>query len=108
MSLRIDVVDQQPGCIEIGCTGLGVLAEAIPAGGQGGGAFLHDCLELPTDLGKEIRGVVTVWPAAGQLFVFEDGSFIFSGPDGVHEFSYDLYQDGAPQGSGTVRIVQGA
>lgn len=106
MSIRVDNVSLIPGALVCGDRGLGVLGSDIPANGQHGPGFAFNDL-LPTDASSEIRAVITSYPSAGSLFVFEDTSFEFSGPNGNYQFSYDLYRDGALYGSSTVDISLG-
>lgn len=100
MSLIIDSSDWISGCLLIGETGFGVLAENIPSTGGDGASYLYNDLSLPADNGKEICGQITSWPSAGSLYAYEDGSFSFTGaPDGAYTFSYQLYVDGVATGS---------
>ena len=76
-------------------SGLGILAEDIPSTGTDGASFLYNDVSLPTDNGKEIRALITSYPATGTLTIYEDGSFIYvGGADGNNTFTYDLYVDG--------------
>lgn len=108
MSLRISTADYFSG-LAIGNTGLGVPAESIPSSGDSGASFLYNDLSLPADNGKEIRGEILTLPAAGTLFVNEDGSFTFTdAADGDYSFTYQLYVDGVAIGSpATVSITVG-
>lgn len=100
MSLIIDSSDWVSGCLLIGETGFGVLAENIPSTGGDGASYLYNDLSLPADNGKEICGQITSWPSAGSLYAYEDGSFTFTGaPDGAYSFEYQLYVDGEATGS---------
>lgn len=108
MSLRIDTTEWIAGALVIGETGLGVLAQNIPATGDYGAGFAFGDLVFPADTGKEVCGRVTSFPAAGKLFAYEDTSFYFiDAPDGAYSFAYTLYEDGVSQGSATVSLIVG-
>ncbi len=110
MTLRIDVVDWITGKLVIGNTGLGVKGSLIPSTGEDGASILYNDITLPADNDKEIRALVLTWPSAGYLFVYEDGSFSFTGaPDGTYTFTYQLYIDGtATGGVSTVTLNVGS
>lgn len=99
MSLRIDTSEWISGALLIGNTGLGVIGSLIPSEGDNGAALAYNDLSLPADADKEIRIEILTRPSAGTLFVNEDTSFTFSGPDGAYSFSYRLYVDGVATGS---------
>jgi len=97
LSLRVDSSPLIAGALVVGSCGLGVLADSIPSTGDSGPSFLYNDISLPSDAGKEVRGLITSWPVSGALFAWEDGSFTYSGPSG--SFSYQLYVDGAAVGA---------
>lgn len=99
MSTRVDTASLILGSIVIGVPGHGVLAELIPSSGERGAAYAYNDLELPGDRGKEIRTLITTWPALGKLYAYEDTSFVFDGPDGTHTFQYQLYVNGLAVGA---------
>ena len=109
MSLRIDSTEWISGCLLIGETGLGVLAENVPSTGTSGASYLYNDLSLPADNGKEVCGRITAWPSDGTLYAYEDGSFSFTGaPDGAYSFEYQLYVDGVATGAtATVDLTVG-
>ena len=108
MIVRIDSTDYYSGVV-IGNVGLGVFAEDIPSTGDAGASFLYNDVTLPADNGKQIRAHILTLPTAGTLFVYEDGSFTFTGAtDGAYTFTYQLYVDGVSTGSpATVSITVG-
>ena len=57
----------------------GPLAEDLPAEGLDGPSYLYECVELPADTGKRVRGPITRWPA-GALVVGADGTVAYTGP----------------------------
>lgn len=88
--------------------GLGVLGSEVPSEGTDGPSPIYTGLVLPTENNNEFRIVVTTTPTVGDLFVYENTSFSFTGPDGVHIWTYDAYKDGILYGSGTITLVIGA
>lgn len=109
MSIRVDTASLIPGALVVGNRGLGVLGSSVPANGTNGASFLFNDLSLPSDANKEIRGLVTAPPTAGDFFAWEDGSFtLLNAPDGTHSFTYRLYEDGADKGTATSTITIGA
>lgn len=98
MSIRVDSSPLIAGAVVVGVPGLGVLAENVPTTGEHGGGIAAKWLG-PEDAGKEVRVLVTSWPAVGSLFVFEDTSFDYDGES--TSFSAQLYLDdvavGTPQ-----------
>lgn len=96
MSIRVDSSSLISGAVVVGVPGLGVLAENIPTTGEHGGGIAATWL-VPEDAGKEVRVLVTTWPAAGTLFVFEDTSFEYDGPS--TSFEAQLYLDGVAVGT---------
>ncbi|WP_341649942.1 hypothetical protein [Thauera humireducens] len=96
MSIRVDTSSLITGAVVVGDPGLGVLAEQVPTTGEHGGGIAATWLG-PEDAGKEVRVLVTSWPAVGSLFVFEDTSFDYDGPGST--FEAQLYLDGVAVGS---------
>lgn len=108
MSIRVDTTPLIAGAIVVGHPGLGVLAQAIPGAGQHGPGYGFSSIDLPADVGKEIRAPIVSWPTLGTLTPFEDTSFVFDGPDGAHRFVWQLYVDGVTVGTPqTVTITVG-
>ena len=75
-----------PGAYHYGGGGLGVRGDAVPSTGAAGPGYLYTGLGLPADAAKEVRGIITRWPA-GTLTASEDSSFSYAGPT-----DYALYQ----------------
>lgn len=69
-----------------GGPGIGILGSEIPTDGLSGPSYLAD-----GDPTKLLRGPITRWPA-GNLVVYEDGTFDYSGP--TDYALYQLYEDG--------------
>lgn len=91
-----------------GDRGLGVDGFTVPATGVDGASFLYNDLGFPGDELVEIRGHVLTVPSAGTFFAYEDGSFeLLDAPDGVYQFTYRLYVNGADLGVATVEIYVG-
>lgn len=99
MSVRVDSSPLIPGAVVVGSPGLGALAENIPASGEHGPGYAYVSLSFPADTGKDICGRITTQPVTGTLHAYEDTSFVFDGPDGIHNFSWQLYVDGVAIGS---------
>lgn len=71
--------------------GHGVSGDQVPSTGTDGAPPLYLALSLPADAAKEVRGLVTRWPA-GQLDIGEDGGFTYTGASDYCEWR--LYVDG--------------
>lgn len=95
MSIRADSNSLIAGAVVVGAAGLGILAEQVPTTGDHGGGIAATWLG-PEDAGKEVRVLITSWPATGSLFVWEDTSFERNGPS--TSFAAQLYVDGAAVG----------
>lgn len=95
------------GGYHYGGGGLGVLGSAVPSDGADGASPIYAGLSLPAEVNDEFRIVVTTTPTLGDLFVYEDTSFSFTGPDGIHVWTYAAYKSGVFYGSGTVTLVIG-
>ncbi len=93
MTVRVDSSQFVSGSTVIGVSGLGVLGSTISSTGQHGASVLYNDLALPADNSKEIRLLITQQVQYGTLFVYEDGSFIYSGTAN-DSFKYNLYVDG--------------
>lgn len=87
--------------------GLGVLGSEVPSEGIDGPSPIYAGLSLPSEANNEFRIVLFTTPTLGDLFVYEDTSFSFTGPDGVHTWTYGAYKDGILYGTGTVTLVIG-
>lgn len=102
MSIRVDST-LISGALVVGDRGHGVLAENIPSTGTHGPGYAYSDLDLPTDNGKEIRGLITVAPSGGNVtsfFAYEDTSFdLVVTADGDYPFTYELFVDGVSQGT---------
>lgn len=81
-----------------GTTGFGVLGATIRAntatGQNGPGLVYGDLSSAGLDDAKEYLAQLKTAPAAGALFLYEDGSFDFTGaPDGSYSLVYELLED---------------
>lgn len=98
-----------PGAYHYGVGGLGVLGQNLAQAGLNGQGYLAQFVTLPADNLKEVSGLITAYPSAGNFVPVEDGSFLFSGaPDGLYSFTFDPKVDGVSQGLTTKYIVIGA
>lgn len=99
MSYRFDT-PLLPSSYHFGNRGLGVRGSDIPASGTNGPGFIYNDLNLPTDSNKEYRGLLITPAIPGEdFFVYEDTSFIYSGPTKTVE--YKLYENGTDIGNQT-------
>lgn len=90
-SLR-DLNQQHGDSRTLGTHRIGFLPSELPAGGTHG---LNLQANDDLDPAKEYMPVMVSWPAAGELFVFEDGTAIYTpAGDGVSTASYRLREDG--------------
>jgi hypothetical protein len=96
-----------PSGYHYGRGGLGVLGSEVPSEGTDGASPIYAGLSLPAEASNEFRIVVTTTPTLGDLFVYEDTSFSYTGPDGVHVWTYAAYKDGVLYGTGTITLVIG-
>ena len=94
-----------PSGYHYGRGGLGVLGSEVPSDGADGASPIYAGLSLPAEANNEFRMVVTAAPTLGSLFVYEDTSFSFTGPNGVHVWTYGAYKDGVLYGTGTVTLI---
>lgn len=95
------------GGYHYGRGGLGVPGSEVPSDGVDGASPIYAGLSLPAEASNEFRIVILTTPTLGSLFVYEDTSFDFTGPDGVHTWTYAAYKDGVLYGTGTVALVIG-
>ena len=95
------------GGYHYGKGGLGVLGSEVPSDGVDGASPIYAGLSLPAEANDEFRIVIITQPVLGTLFVYEDTSFNFTGPDGVHTWTYGAYKNGILYGTGTITIVIG-
>lgn len=93
MTIRVDTAQYVSGKTVIGVSGLGVLGSTVASTGQNGASVIYNDLVLPADNNKEVRILITQNVQFGTLFVYEDGSFIYSGTNN-DSFKYQLYVDG--------------
>lgn len=104
MSIRIGNSSLFSGVIvgnrAIGITGAAV--RALPAGPHGRSIF-HNDWQSAADDAVEFRAVPRSWPAG--LTLFEDGTSIYDGPGA--SVVIDLYADGVPYGTSTLRLREG-
>jgi len=108
MSIRVDG-PLQAGSITIGDVGLGVLASAVPSGGEHGAGFAYDQISALGLSTQEIYARIITPPSAGTFTAFEDTSFELTAPDGDYSFTYQLYVDGVTTGPvQTVNVRVGA
>jgi hypothetical protein len=96
-----------PSGYHYGRGGLGVLGSEVPDSGTDGASPIYAGLSLPAEANNEFRIVLLTTPTLGELFVYEDTSFSFTGPDGVHVWTYAGYKDGVLYGTGTITLVIG-
>lgn len=90
----------------LGTPTCGVLGSAIPSTGANGAGYCYNDLSLPADADKNICGRITTWPTTGELFAYEDTSFVFTpAGTGVESFQYQLYVDGVAVGSPTTVML---
>ncbi len=109
MSIRCDTSSLISGAIVCGDRGLGVLGSQIPSSGDSGAGYLYNDLSIPSDNGKEVRGLIVSAPSSGSFFAYEDSSFEFSGaPDGLYSFTYRLFVDGEDLGTAVSTLTVGA
>ena len=95
------------GGYHYGKGGLGVLGSEVPPDGYDGASPIYAGLSLPAEANDEFRIVIITQPVLGSLFVYEDTSFNFTGPDGVHTWTYGAYKNGVLYGTGTITLVIG-
>lgn len=95
------------GGYHYGKGGLGVLGSAVPPDGADGASPIYAGLSLPAEANDEFRIVILTEPILGSLFVYEDTGFNFTGPDGVHTWTYRAYKNGIAYGDGTITLVIG-
>ena len=76
-------------------------------GGPDGASPIYSGSSLPAEANNEFRIVLITTPTLGDLFVYEDTSFSFTGPDGIHVWTYAAYKDGILYGTGTITLVIG-
>lgn len=96
------------GAYHYGIGGLGILPANIPSFGEYGGSILYNDIYFPDDIGKEFRAVLETLPVSGDLFLYENGSFIYTPiTTGEFYFVYRLYVDGVDLGSATVYLSVG-
>jgi hypothetical protein len=95
------------GGYHYGKGGLGVLGSAVPPDGYDGASPVYAGLSLPAEANDEFKIVILTSPTLGALFVYEDTSFNFTGPDGVHTWTYRAYKNGIAYGDGTVTLILG-
>ncbi len=96
-----------PGGYHYGLGGLGIRGDAVPDYGAAGPALQYPDISLPAEAADEFRVVLLTTPTLGTLIVYEDSSFEYSGPDGVHTFSYAGYKNGVLYGTATVTLTIG-
>lgn len=96
-----------PSAYHYGAGGLGTLGSAIPSYGAAGPALQYNDISLPSEANDEFRVELITTPVLGTLFVYEDSSFEFSGPDGVHTFTYGGYKNGVLYGTASVTMAVG-
>jgi hypothetical protein len=95
------------GGYHYGKGGLGVLGSAVPPDGYDGASPIYAGLSLPAEANDEFKIVILTQPVLGTLFVYEDTSFNFTGPDGVHTWTYGADKNGVRYGTGTITLVIG-
>lgn len=79
--------------------GLGVAAWSVAGDGRNGPSYLWALRDAAAGAFAEIRGNVETWPAAGEFFPYEDGSFYFRGaPAGLYGFTVRAFRAGVDVG----------
>lgn len=93
----------------LGIPQVGVRGDAVPAWGEDGPSLLYDDITLPGEAADLFRSEITVWPSSGNLFVYEDSSFSFTGaPDGAYTIGYRIWKNNVRAGTNsTADIVVG-
>ena len=109
MTVRVDNVPLIPGAVVIGATGRGILGSTIllaPVPGREPSVLASSV--TPGAEGSEFRAKIVSYPSGGDLFMWEDGSYTYSGPPGTLVF--ERYRDGALLGTGsrTLGMAPGA
>lgn len=109
MTIRVDSNQLVTGNIVVSLyAGHGVQAQDIPATGDSGPSFLYNDIAaqgmLPTD---EVRAEILTMPTSGVISFNEDGTFTYTGPDGVDSFDYRGFRNGVSYGDYTVTLVTG-
>lgn len=102
--MRFDITPLHPGGLQFGFSGLGVLANLIPATGDDGPSFGYPSVE-PDDAGSELQFKVTRFPSGGDYFFYEDSSFRYTGPS--DSFDFTKCKNGVADGTGTVYLNTG-
>ena len=98
-----------PGAYHYGTGGLGVLGSLVPSEGTSGPSLLWGDITLPAEADDEFRTLITVPPVGLSLwFVYEDGSFLAEGPDGVYTGTREGFKNGVSYGTATFTLTFGA
>jgi hypothetical protein len=66
--------------VVVGDVGGGVAASTVPSTGENGPALLYQFVVDNTLTTEEVRALITSPPVDGDLFVYEDTSFVYDGP----------------------------
>lgn len=109
MTMRVDSNQLIAGaCVVSHYAGHGVQAQDIPATGDSGPSFLYNDVAAqgmaPTD---EVRAQILTLPATGAIDINEDGTFTYTGPDGVDSFTYRGFRNSVSYGDYTVTLITG-
>ena len=109
MTVRVDNAPLIPGAVVIGATGRGILGSTIllaPVPGREPSVLASSV--TPGTEGSEFRAKIVSYPVGGDLYMWEDGSYTYSGPPGTLVF--ERYRDGALLGTGsrTLGMAPGA
>jgi hypothetical protein len=98
MSVRFDTAPWIADSIVFGDVGFGVPANTVPETGEHGPALLYQFVVDNTLTTEEVRALITVPTVDGDLFVYEDTSFVYDGPVPA-SFTIQPYVDGVATGS---------
>ena len=103
MTVRVDSSPLIGGKVVVGTTGLGVLGSTIllaPIPGREASVLAG--VIGPGQEGSEYRAMVLSAPAGGDLYMWEDGTYTYSGPPGT--VTFDRYRDGLLYDTGSVSV----
>ena len=107
MTVRVDNAPLIPGAVVIGATGRGILGSTIllaPVPGREPSVLASSV--TPGTEGSEFRAKIVSYPVGGDLYMWEDGSYTYSGPPGT--VTFDRYRDGLLYDTGSVSVGGGA
>lgn len=91
-----------PSKFVFGVGNFGVLFDDVPTTGENGASILLNDGGVSSD---RVRALVTVWPIHGTLFVYENGSFEYTGNGDTDSFVYTDYINGVANNNNTVNLL---